>query len=131
VFSDDTTQAPDLPGGADLLFIDEAGLGARRDAVVRLTWTARVVSNAVRLRDYNPETPKVVLDESATVESGDLERYDAPARFPDPQVGARRARHRLEAEGATARVLRGEAGTIRLLPGFLVHIDGHPLPSLG
>ncbi|MEZ4447380.1 MAG: type VI secretion system tip protein TssI/VgrG [Polyangiaceae bacterium] len=128
IFCDDTTQAADLDEGAELLYREAVGLGAASDAVYGVRQRAAVVHDAVRLRDYNFETPAVELDEK--VGDGPLELYDFPGRFAIADQGKQLAQMRLEASRAQRLVTSGDVSTTRLRVGRVVEISGHPIEAL-
>jgi type VI secretion system secreted protein VgrG len=128
VFCDDSTTAADLDEGATLPFRDEGGLAATRDAVHRVRRRAALVHDAVRLRDYNQEKPRLSLDSKAG--SGAHEVYDFPGRFQLPAAGDQLARVRLEGLQARRVVTVGEASTTRLRVGRVFELSEHPIDAL-
>ncbi|WP_437290996.1 type VI secretion system Vgr family protein [Sorangium sp. So ce406] len=130
VLGDDTTAAADLPGGAAMPFQDDSQLAATRDAVQRLRRTHRARTEAVRLRDYDPQKPRFVLEGRATRGKGALEVYDYPGRFSRPDAAQTRAARALEALSADRDIVSGEASGVRLLPGYVIAIEDHPVDSL-
>ena len=128
VFADDSTQAADLDGGAELPFSDGAQLMATREAVYGVRRRAAVVHDAVRLRDYNFDKPRLVLDAKAG--DGKREIYDFPGRFAVPADGDHLARVRLEASQAQRVFVSGAASTTRLRVGRVLELSEHPLSAL-
>lgn len=128
VFSDDSTNAPELEGGVEIPFHDEGGLVSTRDSVIRVARKSVLRPELVRLRDYSFEKPRLSLDSKSG--SGDLEIYDFPGRFKAPQEGDRLARVKLEALRARRTVVSGESGSTRLRPGLIFEMTEHPFSSL-
>jgi type VI secretion system secreted protein VgrG len=128
VFADDSTAAPEIEDGAEIPFHEDSDLHATRDAVIRVGRRVAVAHDAVRLRDYNFDKPRLALDVKAG--SGDLELYDAPGRFLLPDDGERLANVWLEALRASRDVVFGETSTTRLRPGLHFEITEHPVDTL-
>lgn len=128
VFADDSSQAADIDGGAELPFTDDSQMRATRDAVYQLRRRTAVVHEAVRLRDYNFDKPRLKLDSKAG--DGKRELYDFPGRFGVPADGDRLAQVRLEALQARRVVVSGEASTTRLRVGRVFEVSEHPVESL-
>ncbi|WP_437765655.1 type VI secretion system tip protein TssI/VgrG [Sorangium sp. So ce764] len=128
VFGDDSTGAAPIDGGAELSYRDDALLLETEGAVYRVTKRAAVAHEAVRLRDYNHEKPRLRLDEKAG--SGARELYDFPGRFAVPGDGERRAQVRLESLRARRVVVAGETTTTRLRVGRTFDLAEHPVEGL-
>lgn len=128
VFADDSTSAPELEGGAEMPFRDEGGLVSARDSVIRVARKSALKPEAVRIRDYNFEKPRLKLDSKAG--GGALEIYDFPGRFSVPAEGDRLAKVKLEALRKRRTVVRGESGSTRLRPGLIFEMTEHPFASL-
>ena len=62
VFSDDSSAAPEIEDGATVPYHDDDQLHAVRDSVTHVGKTTRLTTDAVRLRDYNAEKPRLKLD---------------------------------------------------------------------
>ncbi|WP_437961329.1 type VI secretion system tip protein TssI/VgrG [Sorangium sp. So ce119] len=128
VFSDDSTLAPDIEGDPIVPFHDDTELQSVSDSVLRVHRRRAVATDAVRLRDYNFNKPRLTLDAKAG--SGAREVYDFPGRFGAPKGGERRARVRIEALRARVSVTSGETWTTRMRAGLVFELAGHPIDSL-
>lgn len=128
VFSDDSTAAPDVDGDAELPFSDDDALAATRDAVLRVKRSQSLTSDKVRIRDYNFDKPRLSLDSQSG--SGKYEVYDFPGRFAEPSQGDRFAGQWVEALRARRSLLSGECSGLRLRPGLIFELSGHPAASL-
>lgn len=128
VFADDSTAAPSLDGGAEIPFNEGAGLRGTQDSVSHVSRKHTLVPDAVRLRDYNFDKPRLQLDSKAG--SGPREIYDFRGRFDAPAEGDRLARVRLEALRARRATISGETSSTRLRPGLAFELTGHPVTSL-
>ncbi|WP_437581423.1 type VI secretion system Vgr family protein [Sorangium sp. So ce887] len=128
VLGDDSTTAAPIDGGAELSFRDDAQLLEARGAVYRVTKRAALAHEAVRLRDYNFDKPRLLMDEKAG--SGARELYDFPGRFAVPGDGKRRAQVRLEELRARRVVVAGDASTTRLRVGRGFDLSEHPVEGL-
>jgi type VI secretion system secreted protein VgrG len=130
VLGDDTRAASDLHGGARYPFQDDSLLAATRDAVQRVRRVHRVRTDAVTVRDYNFEKPRVSLEGKGARGGGTREVYDFPARVASPDAAKARAQTILDALSTDRDVVSGEASGVRLVPGYVMEIDGHPFESM-
>jgi type VI secretion system secreted protein VgrG len=130
VLCDDTSAAEDLPGGAALRFQDDSSLAAAKDAVEGVRRTHRVVTDVVVLRHYDFAKPRTLLEGKAKRDAGSREVYDFPGRFTDPGTGSTRAKVALEARSALRDVVEGDASGVRLVPGYAIEIEEHPVDSI-
>lgn len=130
VFADRSMDAPELHGGAGIEFVDDAGAGqAGREQVVRFGDAIRVVPSKFTVRSFDPERPKLQVEGSAG--DGLREWYDAPGAGPgDPEIAQRRAQLRAEGAAASSDRRTGMAISVRIVPGRLLQLGGHPLARL-
>ena len=96
----------------------------------RVDWRTR--SGKVTLRDKNLHHPWQKMEVEATARSGaGLEVYEFPGDYQHPgrggpELGDERAKIRLEALQATRRLGLGASDCVRLLPGRVLELIGHP-----
>lgn len=128
VLSDDSTAAPDIEGGGSVPFHDDNLLRATQDSVIRVGRAAAIAPDAVRLRDYCFDKPRLKLE--STAGSGPHEIYDFPGRFASPGEGDRLAKIRLEALRSSCLVTSGETSSARLRPGLVFELTGHPVEAM-
>ena len=133
VFGDKPDGFGDIEGTKTLGFIAEMGGHAAADKVMRVSRSAKVKTDKVMLRDYNPEKPKLKLE--ATVEGTDdgahnLEIYAYPGRFADPGAGKRLAQILLDSIQAERDIVRGDTGVLTMAPGLRFDIEEHPYDPL-
>ncbi|XXT18307.1 type VI secretion system tip protein TssI/VgrG [Sorangium sp. So ce429] len=128
VFSDNSMTSAPIEGEARVPYRAGHGLNATVDSVTRVHKVSVLTSSAVRLRDYNFNKPRLLLDERAG--DGALEIYDFPGRFRTPRDGQRRAQAELEAQRARRSQLRGYTGTSRFRPGLIFELVEHPIAAL-
>ncbi|WP_224244457.1 type VI secretion system Vgr family protein [Hyalangium gracile] len=103
---------------------------AVRDIVTHVTYSSRLVPDAMTLRDWNWRTPQQPQEASLGAQGkGGLELYEFPAGFNSAAAGKRRAEDRLAAVRVRQRVLRGTTPSLRFSPGrrFLL-FDAQPDP---
>lgn len=99
VFADNSTQAADIEGGSELPKRSRSGIGNDSDAILTVADRRRVRSGRFVLRDYDFKRPKLDLTVEAQADDAtELEVYDYPGRYTDPDEGKRLAQIRLEAE---------------------------------
>lgn len=127
VFSDDSTAAPEIEGGAEIPY-RENDMVSTGDSVHHVRRGSTLRPSAVRLRDYSFEKPRLRLDAKAG--DGAHEVYVFPGRFRVPSEGDRRARIRLEALRASRLVVTGGSGSARLRPGLVFEVTEHPIASV-
>lgn len=128
VLADDSTAAPELDEGASIPYHDDDALHATSDALMRVGRAHRIVHDAVRLRDYNFEKPRLKLDSKAG--SGTYERFDFPGRFGVPADGDKRASNMLEALRARRVELTAETSSTRVRAGLIMEMTDHPIDAL-
>ncbi|MFO0759558.1 MAG: type VI secretion system tip protein TssI/VgrG [Byssovorax sp.] len=125
VLEDTSSSAPDALGGP-LPLADAHDLGAPGASAFRPRLKLRRRPGKVTLRDYNQEKPAVDLESSksaGTAIEKEIEVYEAPGRFADPDLGEVRARRRLEGLRADGEVVRFETTALAIAPGTLVDLD--------
>ncbi|MEZ4315580.1 MAG: phage late control D family protein, partial [Polyangiaceae bacterium] len=126
VFSDQSTIAPDLEGGAGIPLAYESGMTAESEAITEIGATSAAVPTKFSIASFNPENPALKVAGSAG--DGGFEIYDAPGGGPDtPGASARRAKLLKEAAVAASAGAAGESTSIRLVPGMVVEVIGSPL----
>lgn len=130
VFGDDSTGAPDAPGGAIIPVAYESGMHAKQAEI--LSELASVTHHAptkftVGSFDFNRPLLKV----SGDAGGGAFEIYDAPGGGPEsPEICAARAKTRLEAANAAREGVAGATTSVRLYPGVVLSVVDHPVSRL-
>src|SRR4029079_13758496 len=76
VFSDTSTNAPDMPGGALLPWVRESALMPEQDAITQLGATSAATTGRFAARSYDLRRPTVPIQAKAG--EGKHEVYDAP-----------------------------------------------------
>lgn len=128
VFSDSSANAPELDGGAAVVFHEGGGLGATAAAVRQVRCRDVVTTDRARMRDYSFEKPRLALDAKAG--DGPREEYRFRGRFRVPAEGDALVRARMEALRAGRTVVTGETSSTRLRPGLRMDLSDHPVASL-
>lgn len=128
VFADNSTAAPPIDGEAALPFHEGGGLRAVQQSVSHLRSYDRVTSDALRLRDYAFEKPRLSLD--STAGSGGREVYRYRGRFRVPAEGDRLAKVALEARQCGGATVSGRTACSRLRPGLMFEVTDHPVAAL-
>ncbi|MDI1437279.1 type VI secretion system Vgr family protein [Polyangium sorediatum] len=129
VFSDNSAAAPDLVGGAYIQFSYETGQTAGRELIEELGTVASAAPTKFTVHSFDPNRPLLAV--GASVGAGPLEVYDAPGGGPEsPAVCATRARLMQEAANTAKGGIVGVSTSVRLVPGMVVEIGGHPLARL-
>lgn len=126
VFADQSTIAPELPGGADVVFAFESGMGADQEVIEEIGAHAAAAPTKFTIGSFNHQKPALKI--SGTAGGGGFEVYDAPGGGPEsPDASARRARMLREAAVVASGGVAGLSSSVRLVPGMIVHVVGSPL----
>jgi type VI secretion system secreted protein VgrG len=129
VFTDNTPSAPELTGGAAIPFHVETGMRTDDEVIEDIGRVVQVVSTQAEITSFNPEKP--LFKVTAKVGDGPFEIYDAPGGGPNtPAMCEARARTIVEIEEARRLRVQGTATSIRLVPGMIFSLKGHPLSGL-
>jgi type VI secretion system secreted protein VgrG len=129
VFSDESTNAPDAPGGPLIQFAYESGITADREIVEELQSESRVVPSKFTVGSFDFNRP--LLKVQGTTGSGPFEIYDAPGGGPEsPEVCQARARVGQEGARAAGAGVAGKTTSIRLYPGVAFELFDHPVSRL-
>lgn len=83
----------------------------------------------VTLRDYNQEKPALKLEaveQAGTPLEQEIEVYEAPGRFPDPDLGKTRAKRRIESLRADGEIATFETTAFVIAPGLVVELECAP-----
>jgi len=128
VLADDSRGAPDLIGGAPVVFAPASGMHTTAEAIEEWATEVQVTPTRFTVASFDPRRPAFKV--SATQGSGPLEVYGARGGGPDsPDVCGARARTRAEAATAEGGTAAGLSTSIRLIPGRVFEITDHPLSS--
>lgn len=126
VFADQSTIAPDLDGGADIVFAFESRMSAEQEVIEELGGRAMAVPSKFSIASFNNQKP--ALKVSGGAGDGPFEIYDAPGGGPDsPGASERRAKILKEASVAASGGVSGVSSSIRIVPGMVVNVVGSPL----
>lgn len=126
VFSDDSTGAPELTGGAPVEFAIETGMLGRHEYIHELASEAHATPTKFTVSSFDPWNP--ALKVTATEGSGFHEIYEAPGGGPEStEVCRAQARKRLEIALSHRAGVSGNASSVRLEPGRVCAVVGHPL----
>lgn len=133
VFGDKPDGFGDIEGQKALGFIAEMGAHSAADKVMRVSRAAKVKTDKVTLRDYNPDKPKLKLEgqaEGTDEGAHQLEVYAYPGRFADPGAGKRLAQILLDSMQSERDVVRGDTGVLTMAPGLRFEVEEHPYEPL-
>ncbi len=126
VFADQSTIAPELDGGADIVFAFESRMSADQEVIEELGGIAKAVPTKFSITSFNNQKPALKVTGAAG--DGAFEIYDAPGGGPDsPDASARRAKILKEAAQAASGGAAGVSSSIRIVPGMVLHVVGSPL----
>jgi type VI secretion system secreted protein VgrG len=126
VLGDGSPSAPEIVGGAPIAFSYDTGLSLQREVVYELASEVSAVPDTFTIGSFDPGHPALTL--RAAAGSGRLEHYDAPGAGPrTPEACAHRARVLREGAIAAQHVVGGATSSIRLEPGRILALAGHPI----
>ncbi|MFO0588483.1 MAG: type VI secretion system tip protein TssI/VgrG [Polyangiaceae bacterium] len=126
VFADQSTIAPDLSGGADIVFAFESRMSADREVIEEIGGAVHAAPSKFSIASFNHQKPALKI--SGDAGDGPYEIYDAPGGGPDsPGASARRARIMKEASVAASAGVVGLSSSVRIVPGMVVNVVGSPL----
>jgi len=129
VFSDESTAAPDAPGGASIQFAYESGVTADREIMEELASESRVVPTKFTVGSFDFNRP--LLKVQGAVGSGGREIYDAPGGGPEsPELCQTRARIGQERANAAGSGVAGKTTSVRFYPGVVFELFDHPVSRL-
>ncbi|MFP6685055.1 MAG: type VI secretion system tip protein TssI/VgrG [Polyangiaceae bacterium] len=118
IFADDSMSADPIEGDDTLLVRGLTNMDAPGDYALVPSDTVRVRSGKFTLRDYNHEKPKLDMTAEAEAEfDTDLEVYDYPGEYTEPDQGAALAKIELEAEQAWRNTIKIVASCPRIPVG--------------
>lgn len=129
VFDDESSAAPDLKGGAEIVYAYESGLHAEREIIDELGDRVQVTPTKWTIGSFNQQKP--MLKVMGATGSGPLEIYDAPGGGPEtPEACERRAAIMSQAAKAAKSGIAGLSSSVRLVPGMVMNLVGHPLARM-
>ena len=129
VFSDNSTVAPEMPGGALLPWVRESALLPDQDAITELGTMSAAVSGRFSLRSFDLKRPLLTL--AASAGAGRHEVYDAPGGgWGMEAILEARVRDQREAATAAHAGASGLATSIRPYPGRILAVERHPVARL-
>jgi type VI secretion system secreted protein VgrG len=126
---EDTSSGAPLALPDPLPLIDRGDLERPEATASRPRRTLRCRPGKVTLRDYNQEKPAVKLEAVENAGSAlekEVEVYEAPGRFPDPDLGKTRAKRRIESLRADGELVSFETTAFALAPGLRVKLECAP-----
>lgn len=126
VFDDESGAAADIKGGADITYAYESGLHAGREIIDELGDRVQVTPTKWTIGSFNQQKP--LLKVTGSTGAGPLEIYDAPGGGPEtPEACAKRANIMSQAAKAAKSGIAGLSSSVRLVPGMVMNVVGHPL----
>ncbi len=129
VFSDESTAAPDMNGGALLPWVRESALQPAQDAIIELGSTSAAHTAKFAARSFDLKRPLKRIEAQAG--SGKHEFYDAPGGGPSMEgILNVRVKDQKEASAAHRAGVAGLCTSIRPYPGVAMELEGHPVGKM-
>ncbi len=129
VFADDSTVAPDMPGGALLPWVRESALQPKQDAVTELGSTSAASTGRFAAKSYDLKRPLVPIQ--AKTGAGKHEVYDAPGGGTGMEaILEARVKDQRDANVASRAGVAGLSTSVRPFPGVVLEVDGHPVGKM-
>lgn len=130
VLADDPGAFTDLADLPTATYANSTTGGQMQDIVTRCTLEQRVVTGSVAVDDFNFETPSTDLYSTVEGTLGTMLAYSSPGRHLVTADGETRARVRLDAAEAEAKLLSGESDCRAFTPGYAFTLAGHDRPDV-
>lgn len=125
-FSDDSTSAPDLHGGAYVCFHYESGQRSPVELIEELGAGSAFGPSKFSVGSFDHNKP--LLKVGGSHGGGAFEIYDAPGGGPaHPDDCVRRAEVLGQTAGSGAQPVAGKTTSVRLFPGRVVEVGEHPI----
>lgn len=124
IFHDQSDNLPAALGG-ELLYEVHSGTRRARETVFALRARAKLLTERVKLKDYNDQTPEASLVAFASGNGGDGRDYRYGEHFRDLDQGSNLARIRQQQLDCLRESLVAETDCRALAPGEILSITGH------
>jgi type VI secretion system secreted protein VgrG len=106
------------------------GQVANEAHIYSFNYTQEIISGKVSLKDYNFKKPALNLKgEQTATKNKDLEVYDYPGKFEDPEHGKHLAKVRLEEYQTVKKVANGATTCTQFATGFFFSMEKYPRDS--
>jgi type VI secretion system secreted protein VgrG len=106
------------------------GQVANEAHIYSFNYTQEIISGKVSLKDYNFKKPALNLKgEQTATKNKDLEVYDYPGKFEDPERGKHLAKVRLEEYQTVKKVANGATTCTQFAAGFFFSMEEYPRNS--
>lgn len=129
IFGDSPSAHEDIAGDSELRMAPPGGLVSAElvEQVFDLRFSQRVRSGAFATTDYEFKQPTLDLSASKQADKNtELEIFDFPGEYAEPDVGQAIAQVRLEEQQARRKETRGSSNSIRFSPGAKFILADHP-----
>lgn len=127
VIADSASATEPMSGEATVLFRGGESEVAAGESVRRFTFRRAMRTGAVAMQEFDFKKPKLdLLVSKAAGAEDELEDYEYPGSYPDPDHGKAYAKIRLEQFRARRDVGAGRSDCRRLIPGFRWNLEEHP-----
>ncbi|WP_069472306.1 type VI secretion system Vgr family protein [Candidatus Marithrix sp. Canyon 246] len=98
--------------------------------IYSFNYTQEIISGKVSLKDYNFKKPALNLKgEQTATKNKDLEVYDYPGKFEEPERGKHLAKVRLEEYQTVKKVANGATTCTQFAAGFFFSMEEYPRDS--
>jgi len=129
VLADDSTVAPDMPGGALLPWVRESALQPKQDAVTELGSISMAATGRFAAKSFDLKRPLKAIQ--AKTGSGKHEFYDAPGGGTGMEaILEARVNDQADAGVAARGGASGLSTSVRPFPGVVMELDGHPVAKM-
>ncbi len=127
VIADSVSAHEEIMAPAQVLYRAPTTLLADQEQITQFRYSESIQSGIVVLRDFNFKKPALNLEsqQQADIET-ELEVYDFPGEFQEPDRGDQLAGVRLEALRAAKKTGMGQSNCKRVVPGFRFTLTEHP-----
>jgi type VI secretion system secreted protein VgrG len=120
-----------IQGETNIIFHEpRPGQVADEAHIYSFNYTQEIISGKVSLKDYNFKKPALNLKGEHTAQKNkDLEVYDYPGKFEEPERGKHLAKVRLEEYQTVKKVANGATTCTQFAAGFFFSMEKYPRDS--
>jgi len=127
VIGDDPVAHVPIPLAPSLNYYPPTAMATSEQHISRFDFTQRIQPGSVMLRDYSPKKPAMPLDAKKSSDAfSDIEIYDYPGEYVDPDLGKTLARIRLEESQAQRKIGTGESDSPHMISGYTFALNRYP-----
>ena len=134
VFCDNIQSLPQKIGNTQLSYYSESGQVRNNNSILNIEWQQRMLTDNIRLNDYNYRTPDISLLLESTPTQASHTVITTDYRFQDHyktiEEGQFLLTIRQQALDCRRKIWIAKTDCVNLQPGYLLQIDNHPITEM-